>query len=190
MPGRFDPVDFVRAQEEQAAAGLDDQAIGARLIAPQILDQRQQPPSEIAGLVAFDLLARALQRLGEALAVERLEQVVERADLERLERVLIVRGDEDDERHPLAADRLDDLEAVHLRHLDVEEHEVRRVIVDRGDGFLAVAALARRARYPARCDSSAASRSRASGSSSTISVLIFFMMVVPARWRPACCAGV
>ena len=55
--------------------------------------------------------------------------------------MLIVGGDEDDERHPLAADRLDDLEAVHLRHLHVEEHELRRVILDRRDGLLAVAAL-------------------------------------------------
>ena len=93
--------------------------------------------------------------------------------------MLIVRGHEDHERHALAADRLDHLEAVHLRHLHVEEHQVRRVIHDRGDRFLAVAALRRRSRYPARCDSRPASRSRASGSSSTIRVLIFFISVCP-----------
>ena len=98
---------------------------------PEILDEGQQPPAEVAGLVAFDLLARALQRLAEPLAVERLQQVVERAHLERPQRVLIVRGDEDHERHALAADRLDHLEPVHLRHLDVEEHQIRRVIHDR-----------------------------------------------------------
>ena len=86
--------------------------------------------------------ARALQRFGEALAVERLEQVVERADLERAQRVLIVGGHEDHERHALAADGFDHLEAVHLRHLHVEEHEIRLVIDDRRDGFFAVAALA------------------------------------------------
>ena len=84
VAGRLDPVDLVRAQEEQPPARLHDQPLGARLIAPQVLDQRQQPAAEVAGLVALDLLAGALQRLGEALAVERLQQVVERADLERL----------------------------------------------------------------------------------------------------------
>ena len=108
----------------------------------EVLDERQQPAAEVAGLVAFDLLAGALERVVEALAVERLQQVVERPDLERPQRVLIVGGDEDDERHALGADRLDHLEAVHLRHLHVEEHQVRRVIQDGGDGLLAVAALA------------------------------------------------
>ena len=55
--------------------------------------------------------------------------------------MLIVGGDEDDERHALAADRFDHLEAVHLRHLHVEEHQIGFVIHDGGDSFLAVAAL-------------------------------------------------
>ena len=98
---------------------------------PEILDEGQQPAADVAGLVALDLLPGALQRLAEPFAVERLQQVVERADLERPQRVLIVGGDEDDERHALGPDRLDDFEPVHLRHLDVEEHQIRRVIHDR-----------------------------------------------------------
>ena len=142
MPDGFDPVDLVHPQEEQAAAGLDDEPIGARLIAAQVLDEGQQAAAEVAGFFAFDLPARALERVGEALAIEGLEDVVEGAHLEGLEGVLIVGGHEDDERHALAPDRFDDLEAVHVRHLDIEEDELRRVIQDRRHGFLAVTTLA------------------------------------------------
>ena len=100
---RLDPVDLVGPEEEQPAARLDDEPVGLGLVAAQVLDEREQPAAEVAGLVALDMAPRALQRLVEALAVERLEQVVERPDLERLERVLVVGGDEDDERHPVGA---------------------------------------------------------------------------------------
>ena len=93
--------------------------------------------------------------------------------------MLVVGRHEDDERHALAPDRFDDLEAVHMRHLDIEEHELRRIIEDRRHGFLAVTTLAHHLDI-ASLDSRAASRSRASGSSSTMRVLIFFMAVV--RW--------
>ena len=39
------------------------------------------------------------------------------------------------------ADRLDDLEPVEAGHLDVEKHEVRRVLLDRADRLFTVAAL-------------------------------------------------
>ena len=156
----------------------------SRLILAEVFDQRQQPASEIAGFLALDLLACALQRLAEALAIERLEDVVERADLEGLERVLIVGGHEDDEWHPLAADGLDHVEAVHLRHLHVEEDQIGRVVLNRGDGLFAVAALADHLDVLFAA-SSVASRSRASGSSSTMSVLIFFMIIPSVRGGPA-----
>ena len=68
---------------------------------------------------------------------------------ERAQRVLVVRGDEDDRRHGVRADALEHVEAVHLRHLDVEEEDVRPLARDHrrrvdaaalaGDGQLAVA---------------------------------------------------
>ena len=45
-------------------------------------------------------------------------------DVERPQRVCVVGGHEDDERQVLRGERLEDLEAVDARHLDVEEHEV------------------------------------------------------------------
>ena len=143
VAGGFDPVDLVHPQEEQPSGRLDHQTVGARLIPAQVLDQGEQAPAQVAGFVALDLLARALQGLGEALAVERLEDVVEGADLEGLQGVLVVRGDEDHQRHALRPDRVDHVEAAHLRHLHVQEHQVRRVVLDRHHGFFAVAALRR-----------------------------------------------
>ena len=63
-------------------------------------------------------------------------------DLERLDRVLVVGGDEDDQRHPVPAHLLDHLEAVGAGHLNVEEHQVRGEAADGVDGLAAVAALA------------------------------------------------
>ena len=68
-------------------------------------------------------VARPLERRGEPLVRERLQQVVDRVDLERPQGELVVRRDEDD-RHA-AAEQLEHLEAVELRHLDVEEQQVR-----------------------------------------------------------------
>ena len=87
--------------------------------------------------------ARAcLSVCAETIAAERLEQVIERVHFERAQRVLVVGGDEDDRRHPLGADRVDHAEAVDAGHLDVEEDEVRRLVLDGRDRLRAVAALA------------------------------------------------
>src|SRR5437016_3723087 len=53
----------------------------------------------------------ALDRAVEALVVERLEHVVERLDVERGERVGVVRGDEHDREPAVVADRGEDIEA-------------------------------------------------------------------------------
>ena len=105
VAGRLDPVDLVGAQEEDAAAGLHDQAIELRRLGLDVVDEREQAAAEIAGAAALERLARVLQRLAEALLAERLQQVVERVHLEGAQRVLVVGGDEDHRRHPLGADR-------------------------------------------------------------------------------------
>ena len=97
---------------------------------------------EVAGAPALEMRARVLERLPKAVAAERLQQVVERVHLERAERVLVVGGDEDDRRHLLGTDGLDDAEAVDTGHLHVEEHQVGHLVLNRRDGLRAVAALA------------------------------------------------
>ena len=70
----------------------DAEAMGKLLPIPEGV------PYEIAALC--EPLADALHRDGEALALVRLEHIVDRALLEGLDRVLVVGGDEDDVRAP------------------------------------------------------------------------------------------
>ena len=90
---------------------------------------------------ALELLAGADERLLEALAVEWLEQVVERVDVEGAQRVVIEGGHEDDERHARGADGLDDLESAGAGHLDVEKDQVRLQASDGVDRLGAGGAL-------------------------------------------------
>ena len=68
-----------------------------------------------------------LDHLGEPRGLDRFQQVVDGADLERLDRVLIERGDEHDMApHPTFQQLARHLEPGEPRHLDIEEHHVRR----------------------------------------------------------------
>src|SRR4051812_37675086 len=142
VAGSLDPVDFAGADEEDPAARLDDEAIGLGLGRPQVADNGGEAPLDLAVAVAIDLLAGARQRLAEALAVERLQQVVERVHVEGAQRVAVVGGDEDHERHLVDAHRLDDVEAVGAGHLHVEENEVGLQRENRFGAGGAVAGLA------------------------------------------------
>jgi len=98
-------------------------------------------PIGTPGPVGLPAAARALDGLLQPGGIDRLQQVVDRVHLEAFDRVLIVRGDEDDFRgrraRPgpdlLAEDLARDLEAVHAGHLDVQEDHVRREILDQAD---------------------------------------------------------
>jgi hypothetical protein len=60
------------------------------------------------------------------------QQVVHRVHHERAQGVLVVRGAEDHDRRPrLTGDQLQHLEAIELRHLHVEEHQVGPLLGDR-----------------------------------------------------------
>ena len=89
---------------------------------------------------------RLFQRRGQALGAHRLHQVVERVQLERLDRMPVVRGDEDDDRRVLhAAQVTRHLDASHARHLDVEEQDLRAARGQALDHLQAVGRLARHA---------------------------------------------
>ena len=53
---------------------------------------------------------------------------------ERFESVAVIGGNEDDERHVIDADFVDDIEAIHFRNLDVEEDDIGLQVLDLGDG--------------------------------------------------------
>src|SRR5262249_55309005 len=77
------------------------------------------------------------ERLLEALVVERLHQVVERRDVERVDGEAIERGDEDRRGHRLGADGAHDVDPGAAGHLHVEEDEIGRERADRVDGGVA-----------------------------------------------------
>ena len=75
-----------------------------------------------AGARRRQLALQPLDRAREPIGLDRLEDVVERLLLERGDRELVERGDEDDPRRAL--DALRDVEAGQAGHLDVEEGDV------------------------------------------------------------------
>ena len=108
----------------------------------QILHHGEEAFPEIAGALAFEPIAGTLERAKEPRAVERLQQVVERMDLERLQRVLVVGRREDDERYPVRGQRANHAEAIHDRDLDVEEDQLGLEPLDGRERLRAVGALA------------------------------------------------
>lgn len=90
---------------------------------------------------SVDLRARAGQRIAEAIAIEGLQKIIDRMDVERAERVAVERGHEDHERHAIGSDRVDHVEPRAARHLHVEEDQARAELLDRGDRGAAVGAL-------------------------------------------------
>ncbi len=113
------------ADEEDAAAGLDDESFEPLCVRLEILHELEEAPLEIAIRLTLEILPGAYERFVEALAVERLQQVVERVDVEGAQRVVIERRHKHDERHARRTDGLDDLETARAGHLDVEEDQVR-----------------------------------------------------------------
>ena len=112
---------------------------------PTALDARQQGIERLLTLrrvLHLPPTADPLERALEALFVEGLEQVVHRAHLEGLERVLIVGGDENDERQCTRVERARERKAVQRVHLDIEEQQVGRLGADRLERGPAVAIFA------------------------------------------------
>jgi hypothetical protein len=100
--------------------------------------------------LASDPHARPCQCLGQALGAERFQQVVDRMDLERFDRVLVIGGDEDD--RDLAPEQLQHVKAVQLRHLNVEEDQIRLLLRDRFHRLETVAALCDDVDVRVRCE--------------------------------------
>ena len=75
--------------------------------------------------------ARPPQGLLEALVVKRLHHIVDGGQFEGLERVPVVRRDEDCRRHLGRTHCADDIQSVHAGHLHVEEDEIGPERADR-----------------------------------------------------------
>jgi hypothetical protein len=89
------------------------------------VEHRSQPLAKGARLTQLDVRTSASERLLEPLIVERLDEIIQRGELERLQRVLIVRGNKNCRRHRVDTDGTNNVEARRPGHLHVEEHEIR-----------------------------------------------------------------
>ena len=79
------------------------------------------------------------QGFTQPLGGERLEKIIHDVDLERSQRMLVVRRYEDYRDIPL--DQFEHLEAVQLGHLDIQQQEIRLLLADRLDRIETVGAL-------------------------------------------------
>src|SRR5436305_9701907 len=91
--GRFDPVDLRGVEDDRLLASWDEKARTRHFAFGEELGDAM---IDLATLPPARTLLRARQRLGETAVVERLEQVIERVDLEGADGVAVVRGDKDD----------------------------------------------------------------------------------------------
>ena len=95
----------------------------------------EQPAVRCGEIAEHNPRLDAPERHVEPLVGERLQQVVERPRFERLERVDVVGGHEDDVRDQARPQLLQHVESGALRHLDVEKHQVGLHAINRGYRF-------------------------------------------------------
>src|SRR5215213_11371455 len=98
-------------------------------------------PVSFTTLVYFDLVLDSMPGSIEPLVVERLQEVIKGMDLEGAHGILIVRSYKDDVRRRLGIERLEQLEAAQLGHLNVQEDKVRPERLDRINCFTTIRTL-------------------------------------------------
>jgi hypothetical protein len=82
------------------------------------------------------------QERAKSIRGKRLEQVIDRACVECLNRIALEGRDEDGDGHLFHSDGFHHLKAVHLWHLDIEKDQIGLHLPDGVNGRLAIAALA------------------------------------------------
>src|ERR1043165_133381 len=138
---RLDALNVVHAHEEHAPTVLDHESLEGTWPTLQLFQQREDVTIALAALIDFDLLLHTLPSSVEALAIERLEQVVEDVHLERAHGILIVGGNKDDIRSRFAVERFQHFEAAQLGHLYIQKDEVGLQGLDRVYCFTTIRAL-------------------------------------------------
>jgi hypothetical protein len=122
LAGGLDPINRIASQEKGPLRRTHHQPVSAPYPLPrvQLLEQGQYPAGNSALRSAAVPRRRAAHGLPQPILIDRLQQIIERMDLERPDRILVVRGDEDDRRLMRVAQSSHHLESVEPRHLDVE----------------------------------------------------------------------
>src|SRR4029077_9016798 len=127
--------DVFLIDQEQTAGGLDQDLGRLRLLRLQHADQRLELVRRSVARLHFG--AYLLDRLRHAFLVEGLEQIVHGVYFERLHRVLIEGGGENNlgQDYFLVKQFLDDAEAIEAGHLHVEKDQVGIMFADETDAF-------------------------------------------------------
>src|SRR5215471_1884640 len=133
----FNPVDLVGLCQEYPARGLDCYSFKISRLGFPILENDSRLRGKPALSIAVYSRFSTIERHPKPLAVDWLQQVVERAVFKSLKAILIVGGNKDDYRHSIGRQRRQHIKAVHLGHLNVEENKVGPQRVYAADGLVA-----------------------------------------------------
>ena len=126
-------VDVLQRDQLQLAVRHRAEVLAARLHVRRRRDLGERAGREPGGL---------FERAREAFAAHRFQHVADRACLEGVDRVLVVRGREHDGRRRIEPVQvLRGLDAVDSRHADVQQYDVRLRLGGEPDGLLAVRGL-------------------------------------------------
>jgi len=141
---RIDVVDVLDRHYEQSTATLHRDTLQVRRLSRLGREPEagfQDDPQLISeDLQIFDrkALAGSAKRFLEALVRVRFQQIVRRGELEGLDCELVVRRNEHGHRHEFGSDRSHHFEAVPVRNVHIEEHDIGIRVTDGVDRCLAV----------------------------------------------------
>src|SRR5258707_2405111 len=89
----LDPVNLVRIEKHNLPLYFDANALGLSVTTRNVVEQRLELSSHRRMIVCRQPLLRSLQRLTESQLINWFQQIIERADLERIHGVIIECGD-------------------------------------------------------------------------------------------------
>ena len=140
--GRADPVDIHQVQHVDAPFRADRNA--GEMLAPgrERFEECDDPVVHSRPFSFVEAQSRSGHRGHQPFRFDRLQQVVEGVHLERTQGILVVGGHEDDDRDLLRRHGLQQRQTVELRHLHVEEDDVRGELANHVERGRPVAALA------------------------------------------------
>src|SRR5262249_1372100 len=120
---RFDPVYAVDRDNVYLFPVPYEEPLNISRPSAPLRQQMVEFAVELAEFLRLNQRACTLERRGEPIPVDRLEQVIDRVHLEGLKRVRIKRRDKNCGWHVRDTDLFDDLEAAQSGHLDIEKNQ-------------------------------------------------------------------
>src|SRR5712691_955362 len=104
------PVHFYDEPFQMNGPGLD------------LLESAQNPLTQSIAPSARDLSLRTIERLVEALLIERLQQIIQRINFKRTDGVLIICRHENDGGYSVRRQRFENGEAIDARHFHIQKY--------------------------------------------------------------------